>query len=267
MKTVFANSAWVAAPERLVLRSGRLVRLRLKVRFGLVIHPVHGPILIDTGYTHASVSAPGRSRILKAYSRVLRPQLNADQQPAAALARFGFEASDVRFLIVTHFHADHVSGLGLFPNAQFITNAGAYASVLKSSNFHNIRHGVFPELIPDRFADRIIDVQSQPQVHPNDLPKGYDLLADGSLVAVDLPGHAKGHFGVLIQSDRGPILYAVDAQWLRAALPNRTPRFPARLIADDFSALKGSSDALARFQNAGGEMLFCHDPETNRFDL
>ena len=267
MKTVFANSAWVSALERLVLRGGRLRQIRLKVRFGLVQHPVHGPILIDTGYTPESLTVPGRSRILRTYSRVLRPQLNSPEQPAAVLSRFGLTPEDVRFVIVTHFHADHVSGLRQFPNAQFVANADAFTAVTASSNAQNMRHGVFPELLPHDFSQRMIDLNSQPIIDPPGLPDGRDLFGDGSLIAIDLPGHAQGHFGVLIQTDVGPLLYAVDAQWLRAALPDRIPGYPAKLIAQDDAELKRSCATLWSYMDAGNATLLCHDPETSPFDL
>ena len=49
MKPVFANSAWVKAPEKLILRGGRWKQRYLRVRYGFFIHPTVGPILIDTG--------------------------------------------------------------------------------------------------------------------------------------------------------------------------------------------------------------------------
>ncbi|TGV71846.1 MBL fold metallo-hydrolase, partial [Mesorhizobium sp. M00.F.Ca.ET.149.01.1.1] len=51
MKIVFANSAWVSAAERLILRGGSWQSVRLRVRYGLIFHAVAGPVLIDTGYT------------------------------------------------------------------------------------------------------------------------------------------------------------------------------------------------------------------------
>ncbi|TIX61436.1 MAG: MBL fold metallo-hydrolase, partial [Mesorhizobium sp.] len=42
MKIVFANSAWVSAAERLILRGGGWHSVRLRVRYGLFIHPQAG---------------------------------------------------------------------------------------------------------------------------------------------------------------------------------------------------------------------------------
>lgn len=111
MKVVFPNSAWVSVPQRFVLKGEHWARQDLKVRYGVIIHPKHGPVLIDTGYTQETVSAPDRSQMLRLYAGILVPKLVQAEQPKPVLARLGFEPADVRFVIVTHFHADHISGL------------------------------------------------------------------------------------------------------------------------------------------------------------
>ena len=240
----------------------------LKVRYGVIVHPDHGPVLIDTGYTAETISAPDRGRVLRLYSRVLGPTLNPDQQPEPVLARLGFTPADVRFVIVTHFHADHISGLRQFPNARFIANGPAFAHLRSSTDWHNIRHGVFPELVPDDFDGRMIDTESLPRTEPEyGLPAGRDLLGDGRVVAVGLPGHARGLFGVMLQTASGPLLYAVDVQWIRrAATEARVQAWPARLITDDYEDWRRSTDALTAYLAQGHAALLCHDPENTPFD-
>jgi glyoxylase-like metal-dependent hydrolase (beta-lactamase superfamily II) len=101
---------------------------------------------------------------------------------------------------------------------------------------------------------------------PN-LPPGRDLFGDGTVIAVDLPGHADGHFGLAFPMASRPFLYGVDAQWLGAALdPARSPHWPARLIAEAPSALAPSTALLQQFRDAGGDVLLCHDPAAHRLD-
>ncbi|RWL41650.1 MAG: MBL fold metallo-hydrolase [Mesorhizobium sp.] len=269
MKLIFANSAWVSAVERLILRGGSWQSVRLRVRYGLFFHPAAGPVLVDTGYTPEALSGDRRGRMLRLYGALLKPQLNADEQVLPLLRRFGLSPEDVRAVVVTHFHADHISGLSLFRNARFIASDAAWARVKARKPRQNLRHGVFTELFPADFEPRLEGVSSKRRVEAReDVPGGADLFDDGSVVAVDLPGHADGQFGLLFNGLDRPLLYAVDAQWLLTALiENRAPGFPATLIAEDAAAIEPTSAMLRRFLASGGEVMLCHDPAPTAYDL
>jgi len=269
VKIVFANSAWVSAAERLILRGGSWRSVRLRVRYGLIIHPRTGPVLIDTGYTPQATSGTDRGTALRLYGAILKPQLNAAEQPLPVLARFGLTPYDVRTVIVTHFHADHISGLSQFPNARFIASDAAWSRLKVRTAWQNLRHGVFAELFPTDFETRLDGLSTKAWIAPRGaIPGGADLFGDGSVVAVDLPGHADGQFGLLFAGMERPLLYAVDVQWLLTALvQRRTPGFPASLLAEDFAAIEPTSEVLRRFLADGGEVMFCHDPEPKSYDL
>lgn len=262
MIPVFANSAWVSAPEWAVLGGGGLRKRRLQVRYGVLDHPRVGPVLIDTGYTEHTTLAPNRSVALRTYNRLLRPRLN----PAGQLERLGLSPGDVRAVIVTHFHVDHVSGLRAFPNARFLASGPVWARISAKSHWQNLRHGVFAELLPDDFSARMDPIEKARQVTAPGLPKSYDLFGDGRVLALPLPGHADGHFGVYFRDC--DLLYATDTQWLAAALPEaKRPFLLPRLVSDDVEAGRRSSELVARFQAGGGKVLMCHDDAPSDFDL
>ena len=269
MKPVFANSASVHVRESLVLRGGRRATISVPVRYGLFNHPAAGPVLIDTGYTRHCLRDAGRSRALRLYAAALRPELNEAGQPEVFLSYHGLAPEDVRFVIVTHFHADHISGLALFPNARFIVNDAAWSRVRRRSVPGNLRHGIFTELLPADFDDRLTGLSSMTRRTSHGLlPAGADLFGDGSLVAIDLPGHAEGQFGILFATAERPLLYGVDAQWLvRAVVEDRAPGFPARLVAASPAASRETTRMLRRFAADGGELLLCHDPEPTVHDF
>ena len=252
MMPVFANSATVTVPERLVLKDGDWRPVTLGVRYGVWVHPSEGPVLIDTGYGLEVTSDP-RSLALRLYASIIRPKLA--EMPEMVLERLGFAATDVKTIVITHFHADHVSGLKRFPNARFV--AAGWAALKAQSGFQHLRHGIFTELLPSDFEDRLTPMESLPDIA---LPFGSarDIFGDGSLLGLDLPGHALGHTGVVWPDQK--LIYAADAQWLkRAALDDRPPRGPARLIYQDEPAMQASLATLRQAKTAGYEIVFCHD--------
>ena len=79
----------------------------------------------------------------------------------------------------------------------------------------------------------------------------HDLFGDGTLVLVDLPGHARGQCGLFARTARGPILFAADSCWMRAGYrERRDPHWVTRLISDDVGA---QSQTLARLQRFARE--------------
>lgn len=257
IRPVFANTASVRARERIVLRGGSLRRVDLRVRCGLIPHPVLGPVLIDAGYGPRMYEGP-RGLALRVYAALLGPELQPLESPLALLADHGFLPEDVKLAIVTHLHADHISYLCDLPNARFITD-GQVAG--------HLRHAVFGELLPEDFAARCNPLRGfQQRDLPFGLGQGFDVLGDGSVLGVPLPGHAPGHFGLCFPGDV-PLLYAVDTQWMRAAiLEDRAPGLPLAAITADRAAGADSAAFVRRFAEAGGEIMTCHDPAPTRYD-
>lgn len=268
MRPIFPNSAALDVRENLLLSGGRRTKVALQVRYGLLQHPTFGPVLIDTGYSPRVTHAPGRSLMLRLYQKVLKARLNGQHLPAQVLRHQGYRPADVQRIIVTHFHADHVAGLRDFPNAQFILHRPSLDAILGASKWQNLRHGVFPELLPPDIADRVVDVTTRPIVEaPLGLGAGRDLMGDNSLLGVDLPGHASGHFGICFAQMAQPLLFAVDTQWMLAALSqNRMPRWPATMVAADRQGWIDSTQMAAQFRQNGGTVVLAHDPEATDFD-
>lgn len=257
----FPISAYVGAPEWPLIRGGPWQRIRIPVRYGFFVHPGAGPVLIDTGYT-AKVTTGDRGFELSLYAAMLRPQLVEETQLEPFLRARGFALKDVRAVILSHFHADHISAARDLPKARFYASGSAYRQLRQWSHWKRIRHGVFLDLLPPDFETRLTAFESAPEViGPLGLGACRDLFEDGSILIVPLPGHAVGHVGVAFPNLDRPLLYAADVEWIRGALHPGRSGLAARLISDDLEAGKASSAKALAFEQAGGRLVLCHDPE------
>lgn len=252
-RPTFPNSAFVRAPERLVLRGGDWRAIDIPVRYGRYSHAKAGGCLMDTGYSPRVTQGP-RSLPLQLYASILRPSLQKDtitQQP-----------SGIANILLTHLHADHISALRDVPDAKIYANGSGVDHFLNASELARVRHGVFAELLPDDFAQRLIRFETLPTIEaPLGIGQAWDVFGDGDVLAVPLPGHMRGHTGFVWPNLARPLLYAGDAQWLaRAVMEDRAPGAPARWIMDDVEADKDTRRRIAAFARAGGEVMYCHDP-------
>src|SRR5205807_556113 len=91
----------------------------------LLRHPDHGWLLWDTGYAPRMLEVT-RGLPFALYRAAtplhLRPELAALTQ----LERLGLREHDIRRVLISHFHADHIAGLRDFPGAEYIASQLAY---------------------------------------------------------------------------------------------------------------------------------------------
>jgi glyoxylase-like metal-dependent hydrolase (beta-lactamase superfamily II) len=264
LEVEFPNSAFVGTYEWPLIKGGQWRKVQIPIRYGFFRHPRIGPVLIDTGYSER-VTSGTRSLDLRLYCAGLRPRLVEGGQLGAFLGGHGLSMEDVRAVILTHFHADHISAARDLVNAQFFACGRAYEELKRFSKSKRILHGVFLDLLPEDFAQRLSAFEESPKVDgPFGLGPCFDLFKDGSVLIVPLPGHAIGHVGVAFPRAATPLLYAADAEWLRGALDAGRSGVAAGLVGHDREASKASNAKALAFEQAGGRVLLCHDPEVLR---
>jgi glyoxylase-like metal-dependent hydrolase (beta-lactamase superfamily II) len=215
-------------PEAMTLRWGGLASTVFPALTGLFVHPDEGPILFDTGYDAAFLTATGPFP-QRLYRWLTPPTLPAGGSLAQGLARFGLTPSDIRWVVLSHFHGDHVAGLHAFPRARIACSREGLAAARRGGAWTALRGGVLRALIPADLDARVVFFEDRPPVAlPTALAPfetGADLLGDGSLLAVALPGHCPGHWGLVGRAaDDRLHLMAGDAAWSsRAIRENRPP--------------------------------------------
>lgn len=265
----FVNSAFVSVPEKLILRGGLMSKTPLCVRYGIFVHPVHGPVMIDAGYAPSLYNHPDPSFLLKAYRSILRPEILPAGDPHLALAQLGYGGQDVKHVVLTHFHMDHVGYLDQFPHATVHVSRAAWAEVQTSSRHHLAHKGIFTECLPADLARQISFIEDHPPANVSVSAASRDVLGDGSLIAVPLPGHATGHYGVFFpQLPRTPF-YAVDTAWTQAGLMESRERgAPIRFVADSYADARSTALIVRTFVHTTGcDLILCHDAHSTPYDM
>lgn len=229
-ETGFLRLGCCRHPEAATLRGGRLAPAVFPALAGLFRHPDAGVILFDTGYDPAFSEAT--NTFPERFYRWLTPPQVAPDAAPDELARFGVEPADVRWVVLSHFHGDHIAGLHRYPRARIACSRRGLDAARRGPAWAALMHGVLRGLIPDDIDARVVYFEDRPQAalpqafHP--FETGADLLGDASLLAVELPGHCPGHWGLAARGadDRFHLL-AGDAAWSSRAI--REDRPPPRL--------------------------------------
>jgi glyoxylase-like metal-dependent hydrolase (beta-lactamase superfamily II) len=226
VKITFLNTGFCTSLKKLALSTARWQCSDFPATFALIQHPIHGVILFDTGHSERFVTCTNTFP-LRLYRWLIRVKhvdaWSAKQQLAARC----IHAEEVNYIVISHFHADHIGGLKDFPNAKFIYLRAAYDEVKDLSGFAGLRAGFLPGLIPDDFVMRSQFVKDSDMLAlpPAYFPftTGYKLFTDESIIAVYLPGHAHGQIGLFVHSAEQIFFLVADACWTTSSYTNMIP--------------------------------------------
>ncbi len=222
-------------PEIATILGGSLRPAIFPSLVGLIAHPEEGMILFDTGYDPLFVdaTAPFPERL---YRWLTPPTFGPSA--ASRLTADGVDPAAVTHVVLSHFHGDHASGLRRFSNAKIHCARAGLERVWQRGRIRALAAGTPTRLLPEDLIERCDFFEDSP-IRP--LPRGLepfdrgaDLLGDGSILAVPLPGHCPGHWGVLLREVRGMHFLVADAAWSsRAIRENRPPpRLTSALLGD-----------------------------------
>jgi glyoxylase-like metal-dependent hydrolase (beta-lactamase superfamily II) len=214
------------APTALVVEGRRRpANVRIGLTTFLVEHP-DATFLVDP-----SVCDDVRKRVLPEMSVPLRKAVEPPRDIVAVrdmLTDVGLGPADIAFALPTHLHWDHVSGLLDLPGLEIKAHDVEWKWAMGTP--------VAPVAgIRTSLVDRPVDTYELDGPPVLTFPRSHDLLGDGSVLLVDLAGHTPGSVGVLLGTERGPVLIAGDAAWHSAQIEDirQKPGFPGCLVDDD----------------------------------
>jgi glyoxylase-like metal-dependent hydrolase (beta-lactamase superfamily II) len=158
-------------------------------------HPA-GVCLFDTGQT-SRAAMPGYHPRWHPFLRLARFELEPDEEAATRL-----DPRSVRWVVLSHLHTDHVGGLAPFADAEVLVSRSEWE---RAEGFVGRLRGYVPQHWPRGLEPTLVDFAG-PSAGP--FPASHDVAGDGRLLMVPLPGHTRGHAGLLVD---GSLLLAGDA--------------------------------------------------------
>lgn len=252
------SAGYCTCPEHLARGRGPWRGLRFPALFALVEHPRLGRLLFDTGYSTAFFRAT-RPWPYRLYRWLTPVTLREDEAAVHQLAARGLRPGDIDHLLISHFHADHVSALGDFPRARYRFFPEAYARVRGRRGWPALTAAFLPDLMPRDFDARAAPLEGLRPLPPEYAPlaQGVDLAGDESLWAVPLPGHAAGQVGLLARAADGcTYLLAADAAWHTGAIRDNHPPHPlANLLFADAAAYRQTLADLHALHRRAPEVI------------
>jgi len=257
MKIELLAAGWCRHPECVVMRGGSWRPLEMPAGVALIEHPRLGIGLFDAGYSQRFIEAT-RPFPQRLYRWVTPPSLPAGSTAAAQLSARGISPSQVRWIVLSHLHADHVAGVLDFPAARLFVHGAALRAMRRRDCWENLLHGVLPALLPDDLDARttVLEAGDFALVGPGDLP-AHDLAGDGTLLIIPLPGHAAGQIGLQIAPrDAQPLFLIADAAWSSRALASdgHGPSRLADLICESSRTATLTLNRLRRLRAAAPEL-------------
>jgi glyoxylase-like metal-dependent hydrolase (beta-lactamase superfamily II) len=211
----FSEKTWNLMAFTGLFRS-RKKQLLLPVSAYLIEHP-KGIALIDTGW-HTDVKKNPKKHLGWAHYLVNKPFLPDGQAINEQLESLGYKDTDIDYLVLSHLHTDHVSGLQLVRNAKRILVS---EQEWKSGNRNKIMYRSFMWENVDIETIKFTDSQY------GHLGKSYDLFGDDTVLLVNTPGHTKGLITTMIQNNGKFVLLCSDTgyaekSWKKMILPGLT---------------------------------------------
>lgn len=242
------NSGFCASLEKLAVKTAPWRSCKFPAMFALIQHPQHGNILFDTGHANRFYALTKKFPMCL-YRWLIHVEHHKNMDAINQLQAYGVMPNEVNYIIISHFHADHIGSLIDFPNAKFIYLQQAFESVKHLNVFSALKVGFLSGLIPNDFVQRSSLLNNKPakllaaEYFP--FKMGYEVFNDDSIVAVDLPGHAHGQIGLFVKITESERIFLVaDACWTSQSYINLVSPH-----AISFLTMPGKKEYMKTLQN------------------
>ena len=237
--------------------------------WALIYVPQMGYVLFDTGYApyFQTVTESFPERFYRWMTPVF---LKKTETAKAILEQKGIAENEVKYVIISHFHADHIAGLKDFPSAKFICTEAALEEVQTLKGVKAVSKGILHGLLPTDFYQRVVTIEQfadKIEVSKQGL-KTYFLFKNKEFRLVSVPGHARGMLGFAFEKESKKVFFGTDASWSydtyqQGILPSKI----VKLFFDSWTDFVETQEKIRQFeaQNPSFTILFTHCKKTLQY--
>jgi N-acyl homoserine lactone hydrolase len=156
----------------------------LKIQFVFSCYIIkHGDdyLLWDTGH---SMTAPN-----------VAPKVSIVDQ----LAKIDVKPEQIKYVGISHYHADHTGQIASFPKATLLIGAREWDAITSPKPAEGVNFKPFESWMK---GDSKVEA----------IPTDKDVFGDGSVIVLRTPGHTPGHSSLLVKlAQMGPVILSGDA--------------------------------------------------------
>jgi glyoxylase-like metal-dependent hydrolase (beta-lactamase superfamily II) len=172
----------------------------------IIDHP-KGLVVFDTGNNVVISDGNCKSHWNSWICDALQPSQTREEVIDRQLEKVGYSVGDVKIVITSHSHLDHIGNIEMFPDA---------IHVIQKKELYQ---AWWPEKFQRGGAHVMADYDDARDFTYFELNGDYDLFGDGSVVIISTPGHTLGHQSVKVRlNDTGTVILAQDAVWIKENL-------------------------------------------------
>ncbi len=186
----------------------------LPVSVYLIEHP-KGLVLIDTGW-HTDVRIDQKKHLSFFHYIINKAELPEGQAITEQLDKLGFKPSDIDYVVMSHLHSDHASGLKLVKEAKkiLVSDMEWEETIKRSANYVS---SMWDGVTMEKFEFQKSTCGKE--------KLAFDLFGDDTIVFVSTPGHTMGLASTIIKNDEKFVLLCSDVgyapkSWEQMILPS-----------------------------------------------
>lgn len=216
----------------------------------LIKHKEKGYILFDTGYSKRIFKKDFKMFVY----RFFNPTFCEDKDEIKfQLNKDGVDLDDIKNVVISHLHPDHIGGLHFFENSRFIISQETNEKY-KNNKSEKL---IFYKLIPKVFKENRYILNEKTDCRLNEyFTDVYDLFGDDSILLVKLNGHANGQLGLYLAEHK--IFFISDALW-KEELADKKLTIKGKLIQENVDEFLKTIDKIKRFKKEKNVRIFsCH---------